>query len=202
MLLLNPSSSVFEPEKPAIFVLLKDQFLRTSAFWIDLPIPKNIRILQYGYLKCGIFMWLIENKLFDVRFVLLIPLCEVGAFSRPERFLTDTMNSDWNSTHANTELQICFPARCELFVKAYLEHDLQPGLFVKRIFNEEFIIITRKYKAVYCDPNFATAADSSYDSNKIIEKKSFNARRNLVTACWSCLSTFFCGMPNCSAISL
>ena len=56
MLLLNPSSSVFEPEKPAIFVLLKDQFLRTSAFWIDLPIPKNIRILQYGYLKCGIFM--------------------------------------------------------------------------------------------------------------------------------------------------
>ena len=25
---------------------------------------------------------------------------------------------------------------------------------------------------------------------------------NLITACWSCLSTFFCGMPNCSAISL
>lgn len=59
-----------------------------------------------------------------------------------------------------------------------------------------------KHCRFICDPDFTSEADSSCYMVKIIEKKSFNARRNLITACWSCLSTFFCGMPNCSAISL
>ena len=59
-----------------------------------------------------------------------------------------------------------------------------------------------KHCRFICNPDFTSEADSSCYMVKIIEKKSFNARRNLITACWSCLSTFFCGMPNCSAISL